>query len=171
VPQDYKEAAKWYRLASDHGNGDAQYDLALMYAAGHGVPQDYKQAAVWYRKAADQGNVSAQLNLGALYYAGQGVPKAPKDALKYFRMAAQAGNGRAQFNLATLYTNGDAGIPQDLSRALIWFNAASVTLAGNDSKIADENGKAVAAKMTREQIRGAQEIGRKCKVGDYKACD
>jgi hypothetical protein len=106
-----------------------------------------------------------------MYYAGQGVPKAPKEALKYFRMAAQAGNARAQFNLATLYTNGDDGIPQDLPRALIWFNAAAVTLGGNESKIAEENGKAVAAKMTREQIRAAQELGQKCKAGDYKACD
>ena len=85
-------------------------------------------------------------------------------------MAAQSGNGRAQFNLATLYTNGE-GTPQDLPRALIWFNAAAVTLSGNDAKIADENSKAVAAKMSREQLVAAQQIGRKCQAGDYKACD
>ena len=96
--------------------------------------------------------------------------KNPKEALKYFRMAAQAGNGRAQFNLATLYTNGDDGIPQDLPRALIWFTAAASNLTGNDAKIADENSKAVAAKMTRDQLLSAKEIGSKCRVGDYKAC-
>jgi len=141
-----------------------------MYATGRGVSQDIKQAAVWYRKAADQGNASAELNLGAAYYGGQGVPKDPKQALKYFQLSAQQGNGRAQFNLATLYTNGE-GIKQDLPRAFIWFTAAAVSLAGNEAKIADENSKAVLAKMTPDQIAVAKDIGRQCKVGDYKKCD
>jgi uncharacterized protein len=97
------------------------------------------------------------------------VPKDPKEALKWIRMAAQQGNGRAQFNLATLYTNGD-GIVQDLARALVWFNAAAVTLAGNEAKTADENSKAVAGKMTREQLLAAHDMARKCRLGDFKNC-
>jgi TPR repeat protein len=84
-------------------------------------------------------------------------------------MAAQQGNGHAQFNLATLYTNAE-GTPQDLPRALIWFNAAAVTLTGNEAKIADENSKAVAAKMTRDQLVMAKELGLKCREGDFKDC-
>src|SRR5437868_2908085 len=137
-PLAYKEAVKWYRLSAEQGDSDAQYDLGLMYAGGHGVPEDLKQAAAWYKKSADQGNASAQLNLGAAYYSGQGVAKDLKQALKYIRLSAQQGNGRAQFNLASLYTNGE-GTPQDLARALIWFNAAAVNLSGNEAKIADEN--------------------------------
>ena len=94
----------------------------------------------------------------------------PAEALKYFRMAAQLGNAHAQFNLATLYTNGE-GTPQDLPRALIWFNAAAVNLAGEEAKIADENSKAVAAKMGRDQLQKAKDIALTCKVGDYKNCD
>jgi TPR repeat protein len=105
-----------------------------------------------------------------MYYAGDTVPKDPKEALKWFRMAAQAGNGRAQFNLATLYTNAE-GTPQNLARAVVWFNAAAVTLTGEQSKIADENSKAVAAKMTRDQLLAAKEMALKCKVGDYKDCE
>ena len=52
-----------------------------------------------------------------------------------------------------------------------WFNAAAVTLSGNDAKVADDNSKAVAAKMTQEQILAAKQIGQKCLSGDYKACD
>jgi len=105
-----------------------------------------------------------------MYYDGQGVPKDPKEALKWFRMAAQQGNGRAQFNLATLYTNGE-GAPQNLARALVWFNAAAVTLTGDQSKIADENSKAVAAKMNRDQILAAKAMAEKCKLGEFKDCE
>ena len=55
MPQDYTQAAKWYRKAADQGNADAQPNLGLMYEKGQGVPQDYAQAVSWYRKAADQG--------------------------------------------------------------------------------------------------------------------
>ena len=31
VPQDYKEAVKWYRLAAEQGDAAAQYNLGIMY--------------------------------------------------------------------------------------------------------------------------------------------
>ena len=45
--QDWKEAAKWYRLSAEHGNVRAQIALAELYAKGRGVPQDLVQAYVW----------------------------------------------------------------------------------------------------------------------------
>ena len=56
VPQDYAEAAKWYRKAAEQGYADAQNNLGMMYVNGQGVPQDYAEAAKWTRKAADQGD-------------------------------------------------------------------------------------------------------------------
>ena len=38
VPQDDKEALRWFRLAADQGHDTAQYSLGLMYADGRGVP-------------------------------------------------------------------------------------------------------------------------------------
>ena len=52
VPQDYAEAAKWYRKAADQGNAYAQSNLGWMYANGRGVPQDYVQAHMWMNLAA-----------------------------------------------------------------------------------------------------------------------
>jgi hypothetical protein len=37
VPQDYKEALKWFRLAAEQGHEDAQFGLAVMYITGDGV--------------------------------------------------------------------------------------------------------------------------------------
>ena len=31
VPQDYKEAVKWYRLSAEQGDAQAQYNLGVMY--------------------------------------------------------------------------------------------------------------------------------------------
>lgn len=57
------EAAKWYRLAADQGNAEAQYNLGAMYENGLGVAKDSTEAATWYRKAADQGYAAAQTAL------------------------------------------------------------------------------------------------------------
>jgi len=62
VPQDYGEAAKWYRKAADQGNAKAQYHLGLMYAKGRGVPMDYVQALMWFNLAAAQGESLAAKN-------------------------------------------------------------------------------------------------------------
>ncbi len=51
VPQDYVEARKWYRLAADQGNADAQNNLGIMYVKGEGVPQDYVEAHKWFNLA------------------------------------------------------------------------------------------------------------------------
>src|SRR5208337_3329426 len=75
VPQNYEQAALWYRKAADQGDAKAQTYLGILYDFGHGVPQNYEQAALWYRKAADQGYAAAQTNLGILYDFGHGVPQ------------------------------------------------------------------------------------------------
>ena len=45
VTQDYKEAVKWYRMAAEQGDAQAQNSLGVMYANGEGVIQDYKEEA------------------------------------------------------------------------------------------------------------------------------
>src|SRR5437899_270355 len=41
VPQDYKEAMKWYRKAAEQGDVFAQFNLGIMFYHGQGVPKDY----------------------------------------------------------------------------------------------------------------------------------
>ena len=55
VPQDDKTAVKWWTLAAEQGDADAQNNLGFMYNNGRGVPQDDKTAVKWYTLAAEQG--------------------------------------------------------------------------------------------------------------------
>jgi TPR repeat protein len=52
VPQDYTQAALWYRKAAEQGYSDAQWMLGALYYKGQGVPQDYAEAYFWYDLAA-----------------------------------------------------------------------------------------------------------------------
>ena len=98
VPQDYKEAIKWFRLAAEQGYAEAQYNLSLKDADGRGVPQDYKEAVKWFRLAAEQGYSSAQYNLAeTLIQNGN-----HKEAVKWYRLAAEQGHERAQYIIEML---------------------------------------------------------------------
>jgi TPR repeat protein len=92
VPQDYKEAAKWYRKSAEQGHAMAQNHLGFMYSNGEGVPQDYKEAVKWYRKSAEQGDAKAQYNLGNSYAKGRGVPQYYKEAYAWVSVAKANGN-------------------------------------------------------------------------------
>ena len=63
VPQDYAQAAKWYRSAAEHvvdlgGAGQGRNNLGLLYLCGHGIPKDYVQAYMWFKLANSEQNLS-----------------------------------------------------------------------------------------------------------------
>jgi TPR repeat protein len=55
VPNDFTEAAKWFRKAADQGHAQAQYTLGVIYSGGHGVPVDFAEGYVWYCLAEKSG--------------------------------------------------------------------------------------------------------------------
>jgi len=83
VPQDYKEAVKWYRLAAEQGLARAQHNLALMYGKGQGVLQDNTKAHMWFNLGASQGDESAKK--GRDIAAGMMTPTQIADAQKMAR--------------------------------------------------------------------------------------
>ena len=124
IPQDYREARKWYLLAAEQGNAKAQYNLGLMYSKGEGVPKDYSESYRWYTKAAEAGDAVAQSNLGLIYEKGDGVPKDTAKAVRWYQQAAEHGNAIAQWNLGNIYWNGGIGVPKNLVLAHLWVNIA-----------------------------------------------
>lgn len=124
VTMDYKEAAKWYRLAADKGDAEAQKRLAQLYEVGQGVPRDEAEAAKLFQSAAEKGNVDAQYSLGAMYTSGRGVPPNAAEAVKWYRLAAEQGDSLAQFTLGQRSIAG-AGLPKDPVEAFKWLSLAS----------------------------------------------
>src|SRR5258707_15429468 len=62
--RDYATAIRLWGLLAEQGNPDAQYNLGVAYAYGHGVTRDHAAPASWFRKAANQGLAPARLSLG-----------------------------------------------------------------------------------------------------------
>jgi TPR repeat protein len=52
VPQNYTEAAMWYRRAAEQGDSSAQYSLGLLYDKGFGVPRNIIEASKWLNLSA-----------------------------------------------------------------------------------------------------------------------
>ncbi|HTV79563.1 MAG TPA: tetratricopeptide repeat protein [Steroidobacteraceae bacterium] len=113
------------RSQAEHGNPQAQNDLAGLYSHGTGgVLPDAAQAASWYRKAADQQFGLASYNLAILYLQGRGVPKDEQQFFGWLQKSAQQGFALAQLALAREYLSGRHA-PKDPEQALVWFRKAA----------------------------------------------
>ncbi len=60
VPQDYAQAAAWFRKAAEQGDAVAQSNLGAMYRNGQGVPQDYVESHKWRNLAASRASAENQ---------------------------------------------------------------------------------------------------------------
>jgi TPR repeat protein len=122
VPQDDKEALKWWRKAAEQGHGKAQFNLGVAYANDKGVAQDYKEAFKWYRKAAEQGLADAQRDLGVAYGTGRGVAQDTVNAYAWCNVGSANGSDKASKNrdlIAKEMTPEQIAKAQELSK--VWF--------------------------------------------------
>ena len=154
VDQNDKEAAKYFRLAAEQGDVNAQAMLAyIKYHGGEGVAQDYKEAIKWWRLAAEQGDAVAQHALGLSYLLGKGVENDSIESVKWIRLAAEQGYGRAQFMMGISFREG-ISVVQDYKTAHMWFNIA----AANGAPPAADSREAIAKKMSPEDVIKAQDM-------------
>jgi TPR repeat protein len=123
VPQNDKDAVRWFRAAAEQGNADAQFSLGFLYEVGfdRGVLQNYKEAVRWYRVAAEQGNASAQFFLGSMYEEGWGVSQDYIQAHMWFNLAASNGFGNDEMakrrdSVASKMTQEEVSLAQRLAR-------------------------------------------------------
>jgi TPR repeat protein len=125
VPQNSREAVRWYRLAATQGDAGAQFNLGLMYHKGQGVIQDYKEAVRWYRLAATQGNTKAHYSLGLMHDRGHGVIRNNVYAHMWFNIAAISDGPnavKARSIVSGKMTAADISKAQDLARDCVRKN-------------------------------------------------
>ena len=116
----YSRAIAQWRGPAEHGDADAQFNLAQAYKLGRGVPADMAQAQSWYEKAARQGHQQAEANLGLILFQS-GDRRA---AMPWIEKAAAAGEPRAEYVLGTALFNGDLA-PKDWPRAYALMTRAA----------------------------------------------
>ena len=63
---DDTEAVRWFRLAAEQGDAEAQGGLGLAYGTGRGVPRDVVAAHMWMTLAAAQ--LTGATRTGALKF-------------------------------------------------------------------------------------------------------
>jgi hypothetical protein len=102
VPQDYAEAAKWYRKAAERGHADAQNELGHAYYNGEGVPRDYAEGAKWCWIAAEQEGIDGE-RYNIAYYCYHNVTQDYAEALKWYRKLAEQGDVEAREFLADFF--------------------------------------------------------------------
>jgi TPR repeat protein len=126
VKQDPAEAARWYRLAADVGDRQAQFALGLMLLIGaQGVEKDRAGASAFFEKAAAQGHAGALYNLGVMAIEGDG--KSGSDfarAADLFRRSAEAGDDDGAYSYGVLLRDG-RGVPLDIAGAGRWLKRAA----------------------------------------------
>ena len=66
VAQDDAEATRFFRLAADQGQTDAEYNLGCAYANGTGVARDNGEAVRWLERAAAKGFEGAKTALAQI---------------------------------------------------------------------------------------------------------
>jgi TPR repeat protein len=90
--QNYAEAMKWFRRASDQGaalvSAAAEFQIGKMYARGKGVSRNAVEASKWFLRSAEHGDAEAQFEMGLKYSSGHGVPEDYVLAHMWFNLAA-----------------------------------------------------------------------------------
>jgi uncharacterized protein len=133
LPQNFAQAAQWYRKAAENGHPAGQNNLGRLYLLGVGVRQSDAEAMKWYLRAASEGFAPAQGRVP-----GDASTGDESLALKWYRKAAEGGSAAGELNLGLGYFNGTS-IRQDLGEAVKWFRKAA---AHGSAEACDQLGRA-----------------------------
>jgi hypothetical protein len=131
APHDKTAAIKWYRMASEAGNVEAQNSVGSLLQED----KKYAEALSWYEKAAGQGSAQAINNMAYLYDLGLGVPQDRKKGFDLYSRAAELGFAEAMWNIANMYGAGQLG-QVDLVMACVWTSRAARYAGPKDKQLA-----------------------------------
>lgn len=105
----------------------AQLQEAVRYRKGiNGTKIDYERAFLACTKAAEMGSAAANTCLGEMYKHGQGRLMDLDTALRLFNASAAVGDPAAQRNMAICFATGLCGVPEDQSRAVLYYHFAAM---------------------------------------------
>lgn len=110
--KDIEKAFNYFLSASELGNADAQYYLAVCYASDFGPTKNLDLAMRWLKESANQGLPKAQFMLGVGFINGEGVDKDEETGLSWIKKASDHRHPDAQYYLGRCHLLGE-GLPTD----------------------------------------------------------
>ena len=147
VEQSPEKATAWFRKLAELGHSNAQFNMGLHCAKGHGTPRSFTEALYWMQMAADNGDTDApaiierlekavaaekkidsgdpqaEADLAAFYmFMGNSLDQADPEkdytiALTFAQSAAAQNNGDGIWALALAYEHG-RGVEANVERAI-----------------------------------------------------
>ena len=96
--EDINVSLKWYKMASDNGNGYASYRIGKLYQNETEI-KNINYARQYFEKAIEQGNEAAYYDMGKIYLEEGEL----KRAESYFLKASEKGNIYADYRLGKMY--------------------------------------------------------------------
>jgi len=118
-----KDSFAWLSYSADHGYGEAQWELANLYALGsaeYGVGKNKKKAFEYYKLAAENGFEMAFYDYAIDLINGDGGYKNLQEGKKWMLKAAKSGNIAAIKFFVNAYTIGCYGLNADSYQAKYW---------------------------------------------------
>ena len=119
----YPESLKWYEMAANKGDAEAQYWTAVIYSDKKDLTNAKDIAKSWYIKSAKQGHAKAMGQLAWILH-NEGTPEGKKQAFEWWHKAAQKGHVISQDNLA-LGNDNAWGVTRSKANAVEWFIKAA----------------------------------------------
>jgi hypothetical protein len=98
IDQDFIRAAKYYHLAAELDDADAQNSFGICLERGIGFQSNLALAAHYYQQSALQGNPDGANNCGFCLEHGRGVEQDIRLAAQYYRSAADRGHPEGDLN-------------------------------------------------------------------------
>ena len=116
--EENEEAVKWYQIAADTGDAEAEHGLAEMYAAGDGIAQNNSEALRLFTSSANKGFKPSVRIMAAAYEEGEmGVRADYEKAREWLEKGIQLGDQWSIKRLSQAYARGELGLRIDRQRA------------------------------------------------------
>ncbi len=166
------EAFKWFSMAANLGDKDAEGRLALCYRQGIGCEQDNAKALAMFQSLAAKSNSYAECQLGNMYEKGDGVEKNVEKSLEWYQRAASHGHKWAaehvkdvEFRLGDMYAEGK-DVEHDVEKALEWYLKAVSHGHPNAARRAREIEEKYYSKRALASRKGGAVVGHANEIGD-----
>jgi TPR repeat protein len=162
------EAARWYGVGCESGDGESCRKLGERTSAGHGIRGI--DARTWYNQALSINQASCGQNegagchsLGTMYRLGQGVIKNSTLAVSQFRKACSANSGAGCRSLGYAYRSGQ-GTSRNQSSGLAYYKKACTLSDGAGCRN-------YAVQLEKSRSSSAATYYKKaCDLGDGRGC-